>query len=650
MLFMRNILLSFLFVSLLLSFTPFAFAQDKTACDYVLPGRTFNWTFGDRALLQFSEEGINSSAMPGSIDIPKGVSSISDDEGNLLFFTDGIRVYTSGFFFMNDATDLKGNPLANQSAIFVPSSGNPNKYFLFTADLYVPPVYTNGIRFSVIERLNTGWTITEKNTLLLTQNTQKLAGVQHANGTDYWVVTHGFGSEKGGSYYAFLVASDSVVMAPVESVVGQRHEGNYNNNGGYMKISPDGRKIALAIPEAGLVEVADFDPATGQVSNATHNTNMSFSYALGVEFSGDSKKLYLSTNPLSGEVNMLYQFDLVQNGLDNPVEIASFSPADGRQLGALQLAADGRIYVANFGASLAPSPQLGVIYNPERQGIACNFNFLEGTANNGLELNSSGSKEGLPNFVSSFFNLPYFWWTNHCHTHITTFRFQNEANNGQVNWSFDDNGASDNQQRGQHIFSEPGLYEVNVTETLSGQSYAHSRQIEIFALPPVEIGNGTDTIYILPNSSITLDAGDYDAYVWEPDLSDGRYLDVDQEGLFAVTVTDSNCCSNRDEVFVKYANLFLPNAFRPGSSVSANSIFKALGPVFALNNFRLQVYNRWGQQVFETTDALEGWDGSFGSDLAQAGSYVWVVSYESKASRFQEAQQVVQRGIVNLIR
>lgn len=647
---MRNLFVHLLSVSALIFSSLFSFSQDKTDCDYVLPGQTFNWTFGEKALLQFSEDGLVSSSMPGSIDIPKGVSAISDEAGNLVFFTDGIRVYTSGFFFMNDATDLQGNPLANQSSLFVPSSGNPNKYFLFTADLYVPPVYTNGIRFSVLERLSTGWTITEKNTLLLSQNTQKLAGVRHANGVDYWVVTHGFGSDKGGSYYAFLVTSDSIVMQPVESVVGERHEGDFNNNGGYMKISPDGSRIALAVPEAGLIEMADFDSETGRVSNPIHNTSVSYPYALGVEFSGDSKMLYLTTNPLDASPNKLYQFDLEQNGLSNPTELASYAPVDGKQLGALQLASDGRIYVANFGASLASISELGVIYNPERAGVACNFNTLDGAPNNGVALTGSGSKEGLPNFVSSLLDLPYFWWTNHCHTHITTFRFQNEANNGQVNWSFNDGAASDSQLRGQHTFSEPGVYNVIVSEEVDGVTYSHTRQIEIFALPPVEIGNGADTIYILPNSSITLDAGEYDTYVWEPDMSDGRYLDVDQEGLYAVTVTDSNCCSNRDEVFVKYANLFLPNAFRPGSTITQNSVFKALGPVFALNNFRLLIYNRWGQQVFETTDALEGWDGTYSGEQVQAGTYVWMVSYESRASRFQEAQKVVQRGIVNLIR
>jgi gliding motility-associated-like protein len=641
---------------LLLFFSSNLHAQDKTPCDYSIPGEVLNWNFGDKAQLTFSEETLFpvSTAMPGGIDIPKGVSSISDAEGNLLFFTDGMRIWGSGYFELTNGTGLQGNLLANQSAIFIPSPGNPDKYFLFTADLYIPPVYTNGIRYHVIERINYSWTVTEKNILLMEQNAQKLTAVKHANGEDYWLVSHGFGTEKGGSYFAFSVMEDSISEVPVESTLGVPHEGDFNNNGGYIKISPDGSKIALAVPAAGFIEVADFNTETGEVTNPLSSTVGQYNFPLGVEFSPDNNFLYFTTNPLDGSLNYLYQIDLNQADLNNPTQIESFAQSDNRQLGALQLAVDGRIYVGSFGQALAPYDYLGVIYNPNRAGTACNFNFLEGNQIEGLALNQSGSKEGLPNFVSSYFDIPSFWWQNHCATHITTFRLQNEANNGDVSWDFGIDGATDNDLRGEYTYEEAGTYPVTVTEEFEGESYTHTREITIYPLPSIDIGAGEEVIYILPNSSITLDAGAFDYYYWEDEdgnlLGEGQYLDVDQEGIYAVTVTDTNCCENRDEVEIKFANISLPNAFRPGSAIAENTTFKALGAVSALNNFSLIIYNRWGQLVFESDDPLQGWDGTIKGEAAPGAVYVWQMTYESSESQYQASQEVVQRGVVTLIR
>jgi len=653
------------FAGLLLLFSLNLVAQkDKTHCDYSIPGEVLNWNFGDKAQLTFSEDTPFpfSSAMPGGIDIPKGVSSISDADGNLLFFSDGMTAWGKGYYPIINGTLLAGSKGATQAALFIPSPDNENKYFLFTSDFYYPdiPQYSNnGIRYSVIEKINYRWEVTEKNIHLLDQNTQKLAAVKHANGTDYWLVTHGFGNEKGNKYFAYKVMKDSVSTVPVISETNIIHTGTSqdNNSGGYMKISTNGKKIVLVIPskEEGIVEIADFDTETGHITNPAHSAPGHFNLPLGLEFSPDNRFLYMTTNPTDNSQNFLYQFDLNQLDINNPVEIARLSPSDNAQFGALQLAVDGRIYLARFGLSISPVGFLGVIHNPNRPGTACNFNYLDGVATDGLALNDgSGSMEGLPNFVSSYFDIPSFWWQNHCATHITTFRLQNEANNGQVSWDFGHGGATDNQLRGQYTYQEADTYTVTVTEVFEGETFTQTRDITIYPLPTIDIGAGEDIIYILPNSSITLDAGIFDQYYWEDEdgnlLGEGQYLDVDQEGVYAVTVTDINCCENRDEVEIKFANIYMPNAFRPGSQNPVNTSFKALGPVTALNQFQLLIYNRWGQLVYESTDPFQGWDGKVKGEDAPQATYIWQLTYESFESQYQAAQKIVERGIVNLIR
>lgn len=94
----------------------------------------------------------------------------------------------------------------------------------------------------------------------------------------------------------------------------------------------------------------------------------------------------------------------------------------------------------------------------------------------------------------------------------------------------------------------------------------------------------------------------------------------------------------------------MPNAFRPKSNIPDNQTFKPVGAVAALNNFELLVYNRWGQLIFESNSPTNGWDGIINGQDAPAAAYVWLMRYESLESSFQAAQEVVQRGVINLVR
>jgi gliding motility-associated-like protein len=96
--------------------------------------------------------------------------------------------------------------------------------------------------------------------------------------------------------------------------------------------------------------------------------------------------------------------------------------------------------------------------------------------------------------------------------------------------------------------------------------------------------------------------------------------------LFFVTVTDQNGCSSTDSVLVrvieedcKEENVFIPSAFTPnGDGKNDKVIVRSTLP---LTNMRFIIYNRWGEQVFETNDQTIGWDGRFRDKEAHAGVY-----------------------------
>ncbi len=635
-------------------------AQELTPCDYQPPLRASNWVFGEQARINFDSGEAIAERVDAGFNIPNGTASISDESGNLLFFSDGIKLWSGGHFIFQGTSDLQGNDAATQSALFVPHPNRNDRIYLFTVDMYFPLAgFNNGVRYTTIQREGNNWNVSNKNQLLHQSNAQKITAAKHANGEHYWVITHGY-NDTGNNFFAWLVDSLGVSNSPVPSTIGALHATDpsdpitFNNNGGYMRASSDGSKIALTLPHDGVIELFDFDASTGIVSNSKSSGNGAFYYPFGVEFSPDNSKLYATTSPLElNRSTSIFQFDLtLDNPFDNPQLIyeATVTQASDSLMGALQLAPDGRIYVARSRRGAIPKARLGVIYNPNRPGLECNYNHLE-EDNNGLFLEGGKAYQGLPNFVTSFLDVPHFYWQNHCHQSPTIFALRNEANIASIEWDFDDGGATSNDLSAEYIFSEPRIYTVQVTESYNGETYTKSRDILIHALPEVDIGQGSDTVFLLPNSSITLDAGIFDAYSWEPSGSTQRFLDVDAEGWVSVTVTDSNCCVNTASVYIAFSNIFLPTAFRPASTLLQNSQFKVLGATSAIANFRIYIYNRWGELVFESDNPDQGWDGRLNNgNIAPMGTYAWVLFYESFGTSLLPPQKINRRGVVTLVR
>ncbi|MBN2173218.1 MAG: gliding motility-associated C-terminal domain-containing protein [Bacteroidales bacterium] len=107
------------------------------------------------------------------------------------------------------------------------------------------------------------------------------------------------------------------------------------------------------------------------------------------------------------------------------------------------------------------------------------------------------------------------------------------------------------------------------------------------------------------------------------------------------------CCGGVkyvDDIYVKV--IPVPNAFNPNSQVEKNREFKFFTDNTDLvSNFRMYIYNRWGQQVFETFDMTEGWNGESSGKPCNPGVYVWIVYF-----RGPDGEEVANKGTVTLLR
>ncbi|OUS02779.1 hypothetical protein A9Q86_02905, partial [Flavobacteriales bacterium 33_180_T64] len=401
------------------------------------------WYFGQNAGLQFDAgTGTVTAITNGQLNTLEGCTSISDTNGNLLFYSDGRTIWNANHIPMANAsealgTGLKGDDSSTSSGLIVPKPLDPSQYYIFTVDEPhhdnpSPPTanddgLNNGLMYSLVDiTLNTGLgdvVDTEKNVPLITYNpniqeeerfkcSEKITAVKADDCTSFWVITHFVDK-----FYAFKVDVNGVDTSPIISTVGPSVpvSGYRRNSLGYLKASPDGSKLAVAHfgfsttiggDAAGGVYLYDFNNDTGVVSNSVElygPVNGDSPY--GVEFSAENRKVYASVGEgvLGNGASTILQWDL--ESADIPTSIQQIHSSNTLSAGALQLGLDKRIYRAqvSFANFTTSGNFIGVINNPEATGGATNYD------ENGVLLDINGgfqnlSRIGLPPFIQSLFN------------------------------------------------------------------------------------------------------------------------------------------------------------------------------------------------------------------------------------------------------
>jgi hypothetical protein len=342
----------------------------------------YNWLFGENAGITFNpiQSGNTPTSITGSVITQEGVSSISNKEGNLLFYTNGENVYTSGGTIMTNGSGLISSGTSTQSTLIVPKP-NSEKYYIFITDYNGS---SNGFNYSIVnmDLQNGEGQVEAKNINLFNlSTTEKLTSCNHENGVDYWVITHTSGDS---NFHSYLINSNGI-SEPVITNIGSIH----NTVRGYMKTSLNGEKLISLLYDEDKIEIFDFNKTGGTLSNLISITGKTFDIGpYGVEFSSDNSKFYIT----EGAGEKIYQYDLTYTSstemVDNEIVVASLS---GSSLGSLQMGPDERIYVADYN-----NDYLHIIHRPNGLGVLCNFE------ENGISLVSgTTSYWGLPNIVTT---------------------------------------------------------------------------------------------------------------------------------------------------------------------------------------------------------------------------------------------------------
>jgi len=205
----------------------------------------------------------------------------------------------------------------------------------------------------------------------------------------------------------------------------------------------------------------------------------------------------------------------------------------------------------------------------------------------------------------------------------------------RYNWG---NGGNTNMQMG----LAPGIYYLTVKDD---NNCLVSTQVQIKdSMKNIALFLGNDTVFCPGNHTI-LNGGSFANYTWQ-DNSIAPTFTVTQTGKYWVTVTDSDGCSKSDtiNVTVDCSDIYFPTAFTPNADIR-NNLFGPIGNIAAITSFSMNVYGRWGELLFTSTNPYNKWNGKFKGTDADQGVYVWFAVYS-----INNKPKQTQKGTVMIIR
>lgn len=594
-----------------------------------------NWYFGINAALNFSASGVPSPMAGSAMNTYEATATVSDGTGRLLFYTNSEYIWNRNNQVMVGGDNVGGHQSASQGAIAVQNPANPQQYYVFVVD-GAENQLVGGLKYNLVDMSRQGGlgeVISRRVQVSSVSLTEKLTTVPHTNGRDTWVLVHGWLTN---TFYAYLLTASGLQPTPVVTNIGAIHSGGGGTYGnansvGYMRVSPNGSKLAVGIRDSHF-ELFDFNPATGQLSN---DIELGYTYrSYGVAFSPDSRLLY-GTN-----LNYLqvYQFDL-QAGSASAIANSGIVVANTYDnSGGLQVGPNGKLYV-----SVNNSQYLAVINNPNVRGTGCGFQ------DNAVYLGGKSAQIGLPNFPASQVAAPAaaaaFTAAPSCAGSAVAFTGTTTPtlSNATASWNFGDPASgSVNTATGlatTHTYATAGTYQVTLTVTAPtlAAPATSTQSVTVVPLPSVRLGGDT---LVCPNAVWTLRTNPQPAgtlYRWQDGSTGATYV-ARGPGQYSVEVrtTAAGCPATATlSAGPKDCPILIPNIITPnGDPQNEFFVLKGLTP----SDWSLRIFDRWGRQVYDQAKYDNGWNATGQS----AGLYFYLLSNPATGERHQGWVQVVR--------
>jgi len=299
-------------------------------------------------------------------------ASICDRNGNLLIYTNNEFIYNR---YHQVITRIIGG-ISSSMTLILPQPGQDSIYYVFHPDGIngiLDDTLSHKLRYTIInvKSNNYAGSVIKLNQLLLDGSSEKITGIKHCNGKDWWVIGLRAADE---AFHAWLLTDTGLVKNnPVVSYSGVVHHGFFfpNQNVGYLKPSHNGSLLVeITTGQPPSFEIHKFNPLDGTVYGGLeiHALDNVRDDLYSGEFSPDNTKLYLCGFEFSTKYS-IFQFDV--SSLDSFTIRKSmfrlYNPSTN--LGSPVLGKDNKIYITSWGVTNLQH----VVNNPNLSGVDCDF-------------------------------------------------------------------------------------------------------------------------------------------------------------------------------------------------------------------------------------------------------------------------------------
>ncbi|MGZ4036469.1 MAG: PKD domain-containing protein, partial [Bacteroidia bacterium] len=238
-----------------------------------------------------------------------------------------------------------------------------------------------------------------------------------------------------------------------------------------------------------------------------------------------------------------------------------------------------------------------------------------------------------------------------CAPLCVTFTATSTSSIQAYSWNMGD-GSSSVGPNAMSCYSAPGVFTANVSvQDMNGCFNAATHTVQIYQQPvadfnysPIKPIENVDVVEFT-DASYT---GTITSWSWYF-MSNAQYTSSQQNPTFiytdagqyaiALVVKNTQGCSDtvvKSIVVGEDFGIWVPNAFTPNGD-GLNDVFYAKG--YGVTKFSLEIYDRWGEKVFTSSDINSAWDGTYmsrGAGTIQEGVYTWMVKVTSVAGKAKE--------------
>jgi gliding motility-associated-like protein len=185
--------------------------------------------------------------------------------------------------------------------------------------------------------------------------------------------------------------------------------------------------------------------------------------------------------------------------------------------------------------------------------------------------------------------------------------------------------------------SATGIYQ-SVLSTSNGCDSTFVLEVEV--IPEAFLGN--DTILCAANSFTMVSPSPNTRWF---DGSIGQTKTVQTSGVYWANLSDNNGCLLTDSINVQFnARVYVPNIFSPNEDGN-NDLFMPQFSNNVVSNYQMQVYDRWGDLLYDTFSLENGWDGRYQNKACEACVYVYIIRFAMEG-----CGNTVLTGDVSLVR